>query len=91
MTPINNGCAEHRNIVDEVRAARAAVAREAGGLDGLGEYLRRIQEEYRSRTGRFADVPTDRSQEVERLIDAAETDAPLLDEIRATRAARKDG
>ncbi len=60
-------------------------------MDGLGEYLRRIQEEYRSRTGRFADVPTVRPPEIPRLIDAAENDAPLLDEIRATRTARKDG
>ncbi len=91
MKPNDSGCSEHRSIVDEVRAARAAVAHEAGGLDGLGDYLRKVQEEYRSRTGRFADVPTVRSPEIRQLIEAAETDAPLLDEIRATRAARKDG
>ena len=72
MSESDESRSEPRDIVDEMRAARASVSREAGGLDGLGEYLRRIQEEYRSRTGRFANVPTVRPPEVQRLI-AAET------------------
>jgi len=48
---------EVRTVVDDVRAARAAVTEEAGGLDRLGDYLRNIQSEYHSRTGRFAGIP----------------------------------
>ena len=73
MTTIDDGHGLPRNVVEEVRAARAAVSKEAGGFAGLGEYLETIQQEYRTRTGRFADVPTSRPQEVQRLIDAAET------------------
>lgn len=75
-----------RNVVDEVRAARAAVAEQAGGLAGLGEYLKRVEDEFRSRTGRFADVPKERPADVQRLIETADTDEPLLDEIRALRS-----
>jgi hypothetical protein len=74
-----------RSVVDEVRAARAAVAEQAGGLAGLGDYLARVELEFRTRSGRFADVPAQRPADLQRLIDAAETDDPLLDEIRALR------
>jgi hypothetical protein len=86
MTKTDNGQREPRNIVEEVRAARAAVSDEAGGIEGLGEYLRQIQEEYRTRTGRFADVPVERPEAVQRLIDAAESGNPLLDELRSLRS-----
>ncbi len=82
MTTNENHYREPGNVLDEVRGARAAVEEEAGGLTGVGEYLRRIQEEYRTRTGRFAGVPSSRPEEVQRLIDAAEVGDPLLDEIR---------
>jgi hypothetical protein len=85
MTTTNNHRPEPRNVVEEVRAARAAVAEQAGGLARLGEYLRRVQEEYGTRTGRFAGVPLSRPAEVQRLIDAALTGDPLLDELRSIR------
>ncbi len=91
MTTMDNRRPEPRNVVEEVRAARAAVSQQAGGFAGLGEYLRKVQDEYRTRTGRFAGVPADRSEEVQRLIDAAETDEPLLDELRAARSGRAEG
>lgn len=83
-----NARREPRNVVEEVRAARAAVSEQAGGFAGLAEYLERVQEEYRTRSGRFADVPLVRPIEVQRLIDAAETGDPLLDELRAVRSGR---
>lgn len=76
---------EPRNAVEEGRAARAALSGQTGGLAGLGEYLQKVQDEFRTRTGRFAGVPRNRLPEVQRLIDAAETDEPLLDELRAAR------
>ena len=85
MTTIDDQHREPRNVVEEVRAARAAVSKQAGGFAGLGEYLRKVQDEFRTRTGRFADVPASRPEEVQRLIDAAETGEPLLDELRAAR------
>ena len=90
MTSTDNHHRESRNVVDEVRTARAAVENESGGLTGLGEYLRRIQEENRARTGRFAGVPASRPEEVQRLIDAAEVGDPLLDEIRAAKGGRAE-
>ena len=74
MSESDESRSEPRDMVDEMRAARAGVSREAGGLDGLGAYLGRIQEEYRSRTGRFADLPTVRPPEVRQLIDTSETE-----------------
>ncbi len=86
MTTVDGSHPEPRNVVDDVRSARAAVSEQAGGFAGLGEYLEKVQQEVRTRTGRFADVPAVRPAEVQRLIDAAETDDPLLDELRAVRA-----
>lgn len=89
MTPMDDGSpVVLNNVVDEVRAARAAVSEQAGGFTGLGEYLQKVQEEYRTRTGRFAHVPAEWSDEVRQLIDAAETDEPLLEELRAARGGR---
>lgn len=85
MTTTHNNRAEPRNLVEEVRAARAAVAEQAGGFANLGEYLRKVQEEYGTRTGRFADVPLRRSAEVQRVIDAVLTGDPLLNELRSNR------
>lgn len=90
MTTVDDRHPEPRNVVEEVRAARAAVSAQAGGFAGLGDYLRNVQEEFRTRTGRFARVPVDRPAEVQRLIDAAETNDPLLDEIRTARSGGSD-
>lgn len=86
MATTDNSQQEPRNIVEEVRAARAAVSDEAGGIEGLGDYLRQIQEEFRTRTGRFTDVPVERPEAVQRLIDDADSGNPLLDEIRSLRS-----
>jgi len=91
MTAIEGYRREPRNVVEEVRAARAAVSEQAAGFAGLGEYLWKVQDEFRTRTGRFADVPADRPAEVQRLIDAAETGEPLLDELRAARSGLAGG
>ena len=76
---IDDRAREPNNAVDELRIARAAVGAQAGGLDGLGEYLAKLQEQYRTRTGPFADVPTARPEEVQRLIDAVEMGEARLD------------
>ncbi len=88
MTTNDAGHREPRNVVDEVRAIRVAVSEQTGGFAGLGEYLRKVEKEYSTRTGRFAGVPTERSAEVQRLIDAAETDDPLLEELQIIRRDR---
>lgn len=42
-------------LIDEVRAIRKAIGEEAGeDFDKLGEYLRKVGQEFRSKTGRFA-------------------------------------
>lgn len=91
MTSDRDHDREPRNVVDEVRAARAAVEEEAGGLTGLGEYLRKTQEEFRTRTGRFTGVPGGRSDDVQRLIESADVGDPLLDEIRAAKGGHIGG
>ena len=73
------------NVVEEVRAARAAVLEEAGGFTGLGEYLRQIEAEFRTRTGRFSDIPIERPDDLERLIETGTSDDALLSEVRALR------
>ncbi|NOT00675.1 MAG: hypothetical protein HOP29_08615 [Phycisphaerales bacterium] len=78
-----------KNVVDEVRASRAWVVEQAGGFSGLGKYLKQVENEFRTRTGRFADLPLERSGDVQRRIDAAETDEPILDEIRGARGRRQ--
>jgi hypothetical protein len=74
------------NVVEEVRAARAAVLEEAGGFAALGEYLRQIEVEFRTRTGRFSDIPTERPDYLERLIESGTSDDALLNETRALRS-----
>ena len=45
-------------LIDEVRAIRRSMCEEFGNdVQKLGEHLGTIEEEYRSRTGRFARVP----------------------------------
>ncbi len=85
MAMIENSHKEPGNDVDDVRAARAAVSREAGGLEGLGGYLRSVQEEYRTRSGRFAGVPTERSAKTQQTIDSVEADETALDDVRRVR------
>ncbi len=41
-------------LIDEVRAVRKAISDRVGDdFDKLGEYLRKIGDEYRQKTGRF--------------------------------------
>lgn len=72
MKPDDHDAGELHSVIDDVRAARADVARQCNGLDELAEHLRVIGEEYRTRTGRFADIPTVRPNEVERQIESSE-------------------
>jgi len=71
--------------VDDTRLARAAMSQ--GGFPALREYLRRVREQHRSRTGPFADLPSDRPEDVCRTIAAADMDEPLIDEVRGLRKA----
>lgn len=42
-------------LIDEVRAIRKSISERVGDdFDKLAEYFRRVGEEYRTRTGRFA-------------------------------------
>lgn len=72
MMPADHDACEPSSLIDDVRAARAAVARQCNGLDSLAEHLRMIGEEYRARTGQFADIPSVRPNEVQRQIASAE-------------------
>ncbi len=50
-------------LIQEIRAIRQAISERVGDdWDRLGEYLRRIGEEYRTRTGRLAGRPRGRKQ-----------------------------
>lgn len=69
--------------VDDVRAVRASICN--GSFEGLSDHLRRVREEFESRKGCFADLPRARPADVQAVIDAAETDEPLLEEIRTLR------
>jgi len=60
-----------QNVVDEVRALRAEVSRETDGFERMGEYLRRIRDEYRNRSGRFAGLGTEPSESVRQAIASA--------------------
>jgi len=52
-------------LIDEVRAIRRSMCEEFGNdLHKLAEHLGTIEEEYRSRTGRFAHVPRQTSDEI---------------------------
>jgi hypothetical protein len=45
-------------LIDDVRAIRRSIcAQFDNDIERLAEHLRRVEEEYRGRTGRFADVP----------------------------------
>lgn len=76
MMPPDHDACEPSSVIDDVRAARAAVARQCNGLDSLAEHLRTIGEEYRARTGQFADIPSVRPNEVQQQIDSAEPFEP---------------
>jgi len=71
--------------VDDTRRARNEIAQ--GGFTSLREHLLRVREEYRCRTGPFADLPTEQPEDVRRAIEAAETGEPLIDELRGLRNA----
>lgn len=73
-----------RDVVDEVRALRAEVSRETSGFEHIGEYLRRVREEYLNRTGRFTALPREPIECVEKAI-ASASDAQAaapLDKVR---------
>lgn len=75
--------------VDDVRIARASICH--GGFAGLGEHLRRVRQQYRARTGEFIDVPDEQPESVRRLIESAEVDEPLIEELQSVRTARGQG
>ncbi len=46
-------------LIDEVRALRKAISDRVGNdWEKLGEYVRQVGEEYRTKTGRFAARPS---------------------------------
>ena len=71
--------------VDDTRLARTAICE--GGFSALREYLRRIREQHRSRTGPFAELPSEQPEDVRRAIAAADTGEPLIDDLRGLRKA----
>lgn len=75
-----------KNAVGDTRAARVVVSRQTDGFVLLGRHLQQLQEEYRTRTGRFANLPTEKPLAVREAIEGAEVDdEPMIDEIRAIR------
>ena len=54
-----------QNVISDVRAAKIWVDAQATSLTELGVHLRSIEQAYRTRTGEFASVPTERPQAVQ--------------------------
>jgi len=68
-------------LIDEVRAIRRAVCEEFGNdVDRLCDHLQEVEREYRTRTGRFADVPRKLSRELFPESAASEASS-LIDEV----------
>ena len=76
-----------RNVVDEVRALRAEVSRETQGFEGMGEYLRKVHDEYISRTNRFAGLGQELSESARKAIASAPDDesGTTLEDVRTLR------
>ena len=69
--------------VEDVRAARRYLCK--GGFIGLRDRLQQTHAQLQNRSGPFADLPTEQPDDVRQIIDAANTEQPLLDEIQAVR------
>jgi hypothetical protein len=86
---MNNSSTEDslRHVVDEVRALRAEVSGETHGFERMGEYLRKVRDEYLNRTGRFAGLGREPSESVRQAIASAPDDdsGTLVDEVRPLR------
>jgi hypothetical protein len=76
-----------QDVVDDVRALRAEVSRETDGFERMGEYLRRIRDEYLNRSGRFAGLGTEPSESVRQAI-ASVPDGDSWDAVADVRALR---
>ncbi len=86
MNNIDHENTNAKDAVGDTRAARAAVSRQTDGFALLGRHLQQLQEEYRMRTGRFANLPTEQPVAVREAIEGAEVDdEPIIHEIRAVR------
>ncbi len=59
MSNIEHENTDAKDAVGDTRAARAAVSRQTDGFARLGPHLQQLQEQYRTRTGRFANLPTE--------------------------------
>ena len=73
-------------LIDEVRELRRQVSEESGNdVDRLCDELQRIESEWRTRTGRFADIP--KTPPTSELFHGSARPAPdpLLDELRELR------
>lgn len=86
---MNNSSTEDsmQHVVDEVRALRAEVSGETHGFERMGEYLRKVRDEYLNRTGRFAGLGREPSESVRQAIASAadEHSETFVDEVRAHR------
>ncbi|MCC6578943.1 MAG: hypothetical protein IT440_00760 [Phycisphaeraceae bacterium] len=72
-------------LIDEVRAIRQEVVREAGNdLALLCDRLREIERQFHSRTGPFTDVPVQPVPELFPLMNKP-TEDPLLDDLHRMR------
>jgi len=78
-------------LIDEVRAIRREICEEFGNdVDRLCDHLQEIEREYRTRTGRFADVP--RTLDHELFPDSCVPPPdPLIDETRSLKRQRPSG
>lgn len=76
-----------QNVVNDVRALRAEVSRETDGFERMGEYLRRIRDEYQNRSGRFAGLGTQPSDSVRQAIASApdEDSGSAVADVRTLR------
>jgi hypothetical protein len=87
MNQANGGGEEADPLIDEVRAIRRSICDLFGeDVEKLAEHLRAIEQEYRGRTGRFADVPRKPGQELFPEALQAEAD-PFLSDLRKLRKA----
>jgi hypothetical protein len=78
-------------LIEEVRAIRRSICECFGNdVDRLCDHLQIVEQEYRDRVGRFADVPRKLDRDLFPEALAAQPD-PLIDEVRSLRGSGSPG
>ena len=74
-----------KNVIGDVRIAKAWVDSTSSSLEELGARLRAIEVAFRERSGEFAGVPVEHLASVQATIDGADREPgqELLEETRA--------